>query len=361
MNGKLRACVLGATGMVGRRFVSLLKNHPFFELSCLAASEKSRGKTYFKLLKEKGQLDFALSLDKAVSELRLVSSGDLRQIADKSDIVFSAVNMPKEETRQLEEALARLGLFVISNNSAHRWTEDVPLIIADVNPEHAELIHAQRKRLKTKTGFIIAKPNCSLQCFVPALTPLLPYGLEKINFVSFQAVSGSGKTLEECAEIQDNVLPFIPGEEEKTSLEPLKIWGKMEGEGLKPAENISISAQCLRVPVSDGHLAAVSFSTRDRLSKADILGLWEKARMPVKYRFLPSAPQRSLVYSDDDFFPQSKMTREDEYSMSVLLGRLREDELLDYKFIGASHNALRGAAKGALLAAEMLYADGYMF
>ena len=174
-------------------------------------------------------------------------------------------------------------------------------------------------------------------------------------------MSGSGKTLEECAEIQDNVLPFIPGEEEKTSLEPLKIWGKMEGEGLKPAENISISAQCLRVPVSDGHLAAISFSTRDRLSKADILGLWEKARMPVKYRFLPSAPQRSLVYSDDDFFPQSKMTREDEYSMSVLLGRLREDELLDYKFIGASHNALRGAAKGALLAAEMLYVDGYMF
>lgn len=349
-----KVAIIGATGIVGQRLVCLLDNHPWFEPVRLLASGRSAGKLYPEAVENRWAIPSPLP-DYA-KKLPVLDASDPENAGD-ADFVFCAVNLPKMQTLALEESYARRELPVISNSSACRLIPDVPMIIPEVNHEHLAVIPFQRRRLRTKKGFIAVKSNCTLQSYVPLLSPLRCFGLEKVSVCTYQAVSGAGKTLSSMPEILDNVIPFISGEEEKSEIEPLKLWGKIEKGKIVPADAPLISAQCVRVPVSDGHLAAVSVSFRNKPSRGEILSRWEAFG---KQLALPSAPKKMIHYFEESDRPQSRLDRELENGMAISAGRLRDDSIFDYKFFGLSHNTLRGAAGGAVLLAELLAAEGYL-
>ena len=355
---RFRVGVLGATGMVGQRFVSLLADHPWFEVSAVAASARSAGQTYEAAVGDRWAL--STPMPARVAKLTVGDASHVDAIAPGVDFVFCAVDMTKEETRALEDAYARHEAPVISNNSAHRATPDVPVLVPEVNPEHAAVIPAQRKRLGTRRGFVTAKPNCSIQSYVPVLHPLLDLGLNRIVVATYQAISGAGKTFATWPEMVDNVVPFIKGEEEKSELEPLKLWGRVTSEGIVPAAGPVISAHCIRVPVSDGHLAAVSMGLTRSAPKEEILARWREFEGRPQKLGLPSAPRPVLTYFEDDARPQTRLDRDLGKGMGIGVGRLRADPIFDYRFVALSHNTVRGAAGGAILTAELLVADGYI-
>ena len=358
MNSKLKVGVLGGTGMVGQRFVTLLENHPWFEVTAIGASERSAGLPYEEAVEGRWKLD--KPIPESVKNIIVRNVNEIDKIADEADMVFCAVDMKKEEIRELEERYARAEMPVISNNSAHRFTDDVPMIIPEVNPHHAAIIEKQRKRLGTTRGFIAVKSNCSLQSYVPAVHPLMKFGPEKILASTYQAISGAGKVFKDWPEIIDNVIPYIGGEEEKSEKEPLKIWGSIEGDRIVPASGPAISAQCYRVPVSDGHMAAVYISFRNKPSRDEILACWKEYRGRAQELKLPSAPAQFLTYFDQPDRPQTKLDRDLEKGMGIAIGRLREDNLFDFKFTCLSHNTIRGAAGGGVLMAELLRAEGWL-
>ena len=353
--------LIGATGMVGQRFITLLENHPWFNLKVLAASPRSAGKTYREALGGRWCMDTPLSDD--IADMMVYDAiADKEEIAKKVSFVFCAVDMTKPQIIELEESYAKLECPVISNNSANRYVDDVPMIIPEINPEHAEVINAQRQRLGTKRGFIAVKSNCSIQSYVPAMNAIMQkYEIETALACTYQAISGAGKTFERWPEMVDNLIPFIGGEEEKSEQEPLKIWGKVQDGKIVNACTPEITTQCLRVPVSNGHTAAVFIKFKgEKPSKDEILKMWaEFSGVPQKLE-LPHAPKQFIHYFEEDNRPQAKLDRDMEGGMAVSVGRLREDKLFDYKFVSLSHNTLRGAAGGAVLLAELLYAQGYM-
>lgn len=351
--------VVGATGMVGQRFVTLLENHPWFQLTVVAASSRSAGKTYEEAVGARWAMTSPMP-EEAKSLVVLDAQSEMEKIASTVDFIFCAVDMKKEDIRALEEAYAKLECPVISNNSAHRWTSDVPMVIPEVNPEHLKVIPAQQARLGTKRGFIAVKSNCSIQSYAPALHPLRSFGLEKVLVCTYQAISGAGKTFSTWPEMVDNVIPYIGGEEEKSEKEPLKVWGAVEQGQIVPALSPSITAQCLRVPVSDGHTAAVFVSFEKKPTEDEIKDLWKNFRGRAQELALPSAPKQFLRYFEEDNRPQAKLDRDLEGGMAITLGRLRPDTQYDYKFVGLSHNTLRGAAGGGVLLAELLCAEGYI-
>ena len=351
--------VVGATGMVGQRFITLLENHPWFKLTALAASARSAGKTYEDAVGSRWLMK--TPMPEAVKQMVVLDASKVEEVAAQVDFVFCAVNMKKDEIKALEEAYAKAECPVVSNNSAHRMTPDVPMVVPEINADHLEIIPAQRKRLGTKRGFIAVKSNCSLQSYVPALHPLMKdFGVSKALVCTYQAISGAGKTFDRMPEIVDNVIPYIGGEEEKSEREPLKLWGHIEGDQIVNAEKPVITAQCFRVPVSDGHTAAVFVSFDKKPTKEQMLEAWANFRGPAQELNLPSAPKQFLHYFTEPDRPQPKLDRNTENGMAVCIGRLREDTLFDYKFACMSHNTLRGAAGGAVLLAELLAAKGYM-
>lgn len=352
--------IIGATGMVGQRFITLLADHPWFHIEVLAASARSAGKTYKEAVGSRWAMQTAIP-EKVASMVIMDAQADMEKIAAAVDFVFCAVDMKKDEIKALEEAYAKLECPVISNNSAHRGTPDVPMIIPEINAAHAEVIPAQRKRLGTKRGFIAVKSNCSLQSYVPAVYPLdADFGVKDVLVCTYQAISGAGKTFETFPEIIDNVIPYIGGEEEKSEQEPLKIWGKVADGKIVNAERPHFTAQCLRVPVSDGHMAAVFVRFDKKPAKAQIIEKWNGFSGRAQELCLPSAPKQFLHYFEEDNMPQTRLQRDLEGGMAVSIGRLREDTQYDYKFVCLSHNTLRGAAGGAVLMAELLCAEGYM-
>lgn len=355
---KYKVGVIGATGMVGQRFLSLLETHPFFEVVVLAASPASSGKKYGDLMKTRWKM--TTSYQKYSEFTVMDATADKEKIASLVDFVFCAVDMPKDEIRLLEEQYAKLEIPVISNNSACRYLDDVPMIIPEVNPEHAQIIMQQRKRLGTKHGFIAVKSNCSIQSYLPALHPLKDLGIEKILVCTYQAISGAGKTFDAFPEIIDNVIPFIKGEEEKTNEEPLKIWGSIQNGKIINDNSINITSQCIRVPVSDGHLAAVYVKFKRNVTKEEIIARWNTFTGEPQKLELPSAPKKFLNYFEEENRPQTKLDRDLEKGMAVTLGRLRADTQYDYKFIALSHNTIRGAAGGAILMAELLCKKGFI-
>ena len=350
--------IIGATGMVGQRFATLLENHPWFHVAALAASPRSAGKTYEEAVGNRWAMQ--KPMPESMKQMILFdATADVDKIAGMVDFVFCAVDMKKDEIRALEERYAKAECPVVSNNSAHRFTPDVPMVVPEVNPEHIEVIESQRKRLGTKRGFIAVKSNCSIQSYVPALSPLRKYGIQNVLACTYQAISGAGKTFDRMPEIVDNVIPYIGGEEEKSEREPLKLWGHIEGDHIVNAEKPVITAQCFRVPVSDGHTAAVFVSFEKKPTKEQILEAWANFRGPAQELDLPSAPKQFLHYFTEPDRPQPKLDRNTENGMAVCIGRLREDTLFDYKFACMSHNTLRGAAGGGVLLAELLAAKGY--
>ena len=350
--------VVGATGMVGQRFITLLENHPWFKLTALAASARSAGKTYEDAVGSRWLMK--TPMPEAVKKMVVLDASKVEEVAAQVDFVFCAVNMKKDEIKVLEEAYAKAECPVVSNNSAHRMTPDVPMVVPEINADHLEIIPAQRKRLGTKRGFIAVKSNCSLQSYVPALHPLMKdYGVTKCLVCTYQAISGAGKTFETFPDILDNVIPYIGGEEEKSEQEPLKLWCHIDGDKIVPATAPSITAQCLRVPVSDGHMGAVFVSFDKKPTKEEILKTWKEFHGPAQDLDLPSAPKQFLHYFEEDDRPQPKLDRMIENGMAVSIGRLREDTQYDYKFVCLSHNTLRGAAGGAVLLAELLAVKGY--
>ncbi len=351
--------IIGATGMVGQRFALLLHNHPWFHVTALAASGRSAGKSYEEALN--GRWAMTEPVPQSLKNMVVLDAvKDIDEVVKKVDFVFCAVDMKKDEIRALEEQYAKRECPVISNNSAHRFTKDVPMIIPELNPEHAEIINAQRKRLGTKKGFIAVKSNCSLQSYVPALFPLDKYfKVEDVLVCTYQAISGAGKTFERWPEIIDNVNPYIGGEEEKSEKEPLKIWGSVQNDEIVPATSPRFTAQCLRVPVSDGHMAAVFVRFKQKPEKSEILKIWKEFKAEPQELDLPHAPKQFLNYFNEDDMPQTKLCRDLEGGMAISVGRLREDTQYDYKFVCLSHNTLRGAAGGAVLMAELLAKKGY--
>lgn len=354
---KYKVGIIGATGMVGQRFALLLENHPWFEPVCLAASANSAGKKYKDAVKK--WLMPSPMPEKLKDIVVMDATADREKIAAAVDFCFCAVNMKKDEIRELEYAYAKAECPIVSNNSAHRFTDDVPMIIPEINADHLAVIPAQRARLGTKRGFIAVKSNCSLQSYVPLLHPLKKFGIKCAAVTTYQAISGAGKVFETMPEIIDNVIPYIGGEEEKSEKEPLKIWGDVENGKIVPASSPVITAQCLRVPVSDGHTAACFVSFENKPSKEEILSAWAFFSGEPQKLNLPSAPKQFIHYFEEDNRPQPKLDRNAENGMAVSAGRLREDNLFDYKFIGFSHNTLRGAAGGAVLLAELLASKGY--
>jgi aspartate-semialdehyde dehydrogenase len=355
---KLKVGVLGATGMVGQRFVSLLDGHPMFEVTSVAASPSSAGKSYADAVA--GRWTLATPIPPAISKLTVGDAADITRVAGEVDFVFCAVDMAKDATARLEDDYARAETPVISNNSAHRWTPDVPMMIPEINADHAAIIEAQRRRLGSKRGFVAVKPNCSIQSYVPAIHPLLAFGPTKIAVCTYQAISGAGKTFETWPEMNDNVIPFIKGEEEKSEQEPLKIWGTIQGGKIVPATTPVITAQCLRVPVSDGHMAAVFVAFETRPSKDQILSAWKEFQGKPQQLGLPSAPRPFLQYFEDDTRPQTRLDRDAGGGQAISIGRLRPDAMFDWRFVALSHNTVRGAAGGAVLTAELLAREGYL-
>lgn len=358
MNQKLRVGVIGATGFVGQRFIALLDNHPWFSCVAVAASPRSAGKPYSVAVEGRWKIDALMP--EYVKNMIVFGLDDLDAFLDNVDFVFCAVDMPKEQIRDFEEIIARREVPVISNNSAHRKTPDVPMIIPEINPEHSEIIYAQRKRLGTSRGFIAVKPNCSIQSYVPALHPLKDFGIGKIFVSTYQAISGAGKTFSDWPEMIENVIPYIGGEEEKSEQEPLKIWGKIGNGMIENTVSPVISAQCYRVAVSEGHTASVSVLFDKKPSKEEILARWSEFVGEAVHRDLPSAPNPFLKYLDDDNRPQPKLDACFGKGMGITIGRLREDKIFDYKFACLSHNTLRGAAGGGVLTAELLTKYGFI-
>jgi aspartate-semialdehyde dehydrogenase len=352
--------VLGATGMVGQRFLTILDSHPWFNVTVLAASSRSAGKKYGDLVAARWLMSTPLP-EKYKDMVVYDASADVAKIAAAVDFVFCAVDMKKDKIKELEYAYAKAECPVMSNNSAHRHTEDVPMIVPEINADHAKVIPSQRKRLGTKRGFVAVKSNCSLQSYVPALYPLDDvFGVEDVLVCTYQAISGAGKNFDTWPDMIDNVIPFIGGEEEKSEQEPLKIWGRVEGGKIVNAEKPRFTAQCIRVPVTDGHLAAVFVRFANKPSKDDILNAWKSFSGKAQELELPSAPKQFLHYFEEDNMPQTKLQRDLEGGMAISVGRLREDSQYDYKFVCLSHNTLRGAAGGAVLMAELLCAEGYV-
>lgn len=355
---KYNVGIIGATGMVGQRFALLLNNHPWFDVKVVAASPRSAGKTLKDAIGSRWAMTEPMP-EKMADMIVMDATADVEKIASMVDFVFCAVDMKKDEIKALEERYAKAECPVVSNNSANRGTPDVPMVVPEINPEHIEIIEAQKKRLGTKRGFIAVKSNCSLQSYVPALHPLKKFGIKNVLACTYQAISGAGKTFDTWPEMVDNVIPYIGGEEEKSEQEPLKIWGKINGDVIENATEPNITTQCLRVAVSDGHTAAVFVSFENKPSKEEILELWKNFSGVPQQLQLPSAPKQFLNYFEEDNRPQAKLDRMLENGMAVSIGRLREDKQYDYKFVCLSHNTLRGAAGGAVLMAELLAAKGY--
>ncbi len=357
---KYKVGIIGATGMVGQRFALLLADHPWYDVTVLAASSRSAGQSYKEALGDRWCMEEPTP-EKYLDMTVLDAEKDIEKIASEVDFVFCAVNLSKAETKELEEKYAKAECPVVSNNSAHRMTPDVPMVVPELNPEHIEVIHSQRKRLGTKRGFIAVKSNCSLQSYVPALFPLHEkYTVKDVVVCTYQAISGAGKTFERWPEMVDNVIPFIGGEEEKSEKEPLKLWGKIVGDEIVSATEPHFTAQCIRVPVSDGHMGAVFVRFENKPEKEDMIEMWKSFKGRAQELELPSAPKQFLHYFEEDNMPQTKLHRNLENGMAVSIGRLREDTQYDYKFVCLAHNTLRGAAGGAVLLAELLCAEGYM-
>lgn len=353
---KIRVGVLGATGYVGQRFITLLENHPYFEVVVVAASSRSAGQRYVDCINNIWKIKE--KIPDYVKNMVLKDVYQIDDIAKEVSLIFIAVAMDKEEIKKLEEAYAKKEVVVISNNSVHRFTKDVPVVIPEINSKHFEIIKKQQARLETKKGFIVCKPNCSIQCYVPLIDALKEYQPYLINVSTYQAISGAGKTFETFKEIDDNIIPYIKGEEEKSEQEPLKIWGSINNNEIVLNEDIKISAQCLRVPVSEGHMATVSVKFKKKPTKEEIINKWNNyPNIPFD---LPSKTEKFITYFEDDSRPQTKIDRDLENGMGISVGRLREDSIFDYKFIGLSHNTIRGAAGGAILTAELLYKMGYI-
>lgn len=355
---RLNVGILGATGMVGQRFITLLDNHPWFTVTLVAASAGSAGKTYAQAVE--GRWALSAPIPASVQGLVVQDASRVADIARQVDFVFCAVDMPKDEILALEEAYAKAETPVVSNNSAHRFTPDVPMIMPEINPEHSAIIAAQRKRLGTKVGFVTAKPNCSIQSYVPLLHPLRDFGLKAVSVCTYQAISGAGKTFQSWPEMVDNVIPFIKGEDEKSETEPLKIWGQPKGGVIESAALPKISAQCIRVAAADGHLAAVSVSFDKKPDAEAILSRWRAYEGAPQKLGLPSAPKPFIhVFTEPDR-PQTRLDRDLGNGMAASVGRLRPDSLFDWKFVALSHNTVRGAAGGAILTAELLAQEGYI-
>ena len=358
MDKKLRVGVLGATGMVGQRFLSLLENHPWYEVVVVAASPDSAGKTYEEAVG--GRWKMTTPMPEKFKKLVVMNVNEVEKVAAQVDFVFSAVDMSKDEIKAIEEAYAKTETPVVSNNSAHRWTKDVPMVIPEINPEHFAVIESQKKRLGTKRGFIAVKPNCSIQSYAPALSAWKEFEPYEVIATTYQAISGAGKTFKDWPEMVENVIPYIGGEEEKSEKEPLRIWGKVEGDEIVPASEPKISCQCVRVPVLNGHTAAAFVKFRKKVTKEQLIQkLVEFKGLPQELN-LPSAPKQFIQYMEEDNRPQVKLDVDFEHGMGVSIGRIREDSIYDWKFIGLSHNTLRGAAGGALLCAELLTAQNYI-
>ncbi len=356
---RLKVGIIGGTGMVGQRFISLLENHPWFEVVSIAASANSAGKTYEQAVG--GRWKMSTPMPESVKNIVVKdATAHVKDICAEVDFVFSAVDMKKDEIKKLEEEYAKNETPVVSNNSAHRWTPDVPMLIPEINADHVKVIDSQRKRLGTKNGFIAVKPNCSIQSYVPALDPLMKFGIKNVVACTYQAISGAGKNFQDWPEMLDNVIPYIGGEEEKSEQEPLKIWGSLENGEIVKASSPAITTQCIRVPVTDGHLAAVFVSFENKPSKEEILKIWENYSGEPQELQLPSAPKQFVKYFEEDNRPQTKLDRDIENGMGITVGRLREDHMYDYKFVCLSHNTVRGAAGGGVLMAEYLKAKGYI-
>lgn len=355
---RFRVGIVGGTGFVGQRFLSILDGHPWFETVAIAASERSAGKAYAEAVEGRWKID--RPMPESAKGLVVRSIADIDAFCDDVDFVFCAVDMKKDEIKALEERMARRETPVVSNNSAHRWTSDVPVIVPELNPEHTEAIPVQRKRLGTRQGFITAKPNCSIQSYVPALHPLRSYGLRTLAVCTYQAISGAGKTFSDWPEMVGNLIPYIGGEEEKSEQEPLRIWGTFVDGSFVKADAPRITAQCYRVSVAEGHTAAVSVQFDRKPSREEILAAWASYEGIPQKANLPSAPKRFLAYLDEDARPQPALDRDRENGMAVTIGRLREDPVFDWKFACLSHNTLRGAAGGAVLTAELLAHQGYI-
>ena len=354
---KLKVGIIGATGMVGQRFITLLSSHPYFEISALVAGARSAGKKYSEAVAGRWKMD--VEIPKSVSDMVVMNSDDVQEVGAVCDFVFCAVSLSKDETRELEERYAKAEIPVVSNNSAHRWTPDVPMVIPEINDSHLEVIEAQRKRLGTKRGFIAVKPNCSIQSYVGALAPLRKYGIKEVVATTYQAISGAGKTFNEWPEMIDNIIPYIGGEEEKSEKEPLRVFGEVKDGVIVPASEPVITTQCIRVPVTNGHMSAVFVKFEKKPSKEEILKAWREYKGKPQTLSLPSSPAQFLTYFEEDNRPQTALDRDIYGGMGVTLGRLREDVIYDYKFVGLSHNTLRGAAGGAVLIAELLYREGF--
>lgn len=358
MSQKLRVGILGATGMVGQRFISLLENHPWFQVVTVAASPRSAGKTYEEAVG--GRWKMTTPMPEEVKKLVVLNVNEVEKVAATVDFVFSAVDMSKDEIKAIEEAYAKTETPVVSNNSAHRWTPDVPMVVPEINPEHFEVIEHQKKRLGTTRGFVAVKPNCSIQSYAPALTAWKEFEPVEVVATTYQAISGAGKTFKDWPEMEGNIIPFIGGEEEKSEQEPLRLWGKIEDGVIKKAELPVITTQCIRVPILNGHTAAVFVKFNKKPTKEQLIEkLVNFSGLPQELE-LPSAPKQFIQYLEDDNRPQVQLDVDYENGMGVSIGRLREDKVYDYKFVGLSHNTVRGAAGGAVLCAELLKAKGYI-
>ncbi|RKJ05613.1 aspartate-semialdehyde dehydrogenase [bacterium D16-54] len=358
MDKKLRAGVLGATGMVGQRFITILEKHPWFEVTAVAASPRSAGKTYEQAVGGRWKMD--TPMPESVKNMVVMNVNEVEKVSAEVDMVFSAVDMSKDEIRAIEEAYARAEVPVVSNNSAHRWTKDVPMVVPEINPEHFQVIESQRKRLGTKRGFIAVKPNCSIQSYAPVLTAWKEFEPYEVVATTYQAISGAGKTFQDWPEMVENIIPYIGGEEEKSEQEPLRLWGRIEnGQIVKAAEPV-ITCQCIRVPVLNGHTAAVFVKFRKKPAKEELIERMVSFKGLPQELKLPSAPKQFIQYLEEDNRPQVSLDVDFENGMGISVGRLREDTVYDYKFVGLSHNTLRGAAGGAVLCAELLAAQGYM-
>ena len=358
MSEKLKVGILGGTGMVGQRFIALLENHPWFEVTTIAASPRSAGRTYEEAVGDRWKMD--TPMPEAVKNLVVMNVNEVEAVASRVDFVFSAVDMTKEEIKKIEEEYAKAETPVVSNNSAHRWTPDVPMMVPEINPEHMEVIPFQRKRLGTRRGFVAVKPNCSIQSYAPVLTAWMDYEPAEIVATTYQAISGAGKTFRDWPEMMGNIIPYIGGEEEKSEREPLRIWGKIEGGVIVPPQAPVITCQCIRVPVLNGHTAAVFVKFNKKPAREELIQKLREFSGEPQRLGLPSAPGQFIQYLEEDNRPQVSLDVDFERGMGISVGRLREDTLYDYKFVGLSHNTVRGAAGGAVLCAELLKAQGYI-
>ena len=358
MSEKLKVGILGGTGMVGQRFIALLENHPWFEVTAVAASPRSAGKTYEEAVGDRWKMD--TPMPEAVKNLVVMNVNEVEQVASGVDFVFSAVDMTKEEIKKIEEDYARTETPVVSNNSAHRWTPDVPMMVPEINPQHAQVIEAQRKRLGTTRGFVAVKPNCSIQSYAPVLTAWKEFEPDEVVATTYQAISGAGKTFKDWPEMEGNIIPYIGGEEEKSEKEPLRLWGQIVDGQIVPAASPVITCQCIRVPVLNGHTAAVFVKFRKKPTKEQLIEKLVNFSGEPQRLELPSAPKQFIRYMEEDNRPQVSMDVDYENGMGISIGRLREDTVYDYKFVGLSHNTVRGAAGGAVLCAELLKAQGYI-